>query len=531
MEDDSVDVDDDDDDDDNNVDGQDDSDYDEEVNEDDEEISSAPEIQEEESQKPQTSPKVGDSKYEVLSRTGKGESVISTLESESKAEEEQGSAWEIKKDSNQRTRKSARKDLKAGKSSVQMEKPSDTAADNGVEKHVTKTIASSRSPKHSKKASQQPVTISQSSPGGSITGAATIEKQEDKMKQKDKGASPSSSQNAPTHPTVSKGGRSKTRIDESHTPKTKSRSGRGKNVRASKDGTPANRKDNDGDASIINSIGSVLRPPPGLAPPPGFGGTSAPTPTPALNTSFESVNGNRPSLQTIINSQLTDSKELTLQVGVPSLIGSSFGQTGTGAGELLFPGSIGHLGLGDHSTRQGAECSFAFPSETPTSGISGLETATLQSSGNGNISIAASHQESLAPVLVPEDGQSGFDVMDFLDSILNEGAPLDDLEEATTTGAPAGSTLAPTPVLANPWAAEAKSRASAYGISFDEDDDTSSNASPMFPVPEGNSAEGGQVGGLGAIPLLTPAAILNAEDVDIDQDNKAVSFFAGLVNE
>jgi hypothetical protein len=86
-------------------------------------------------------------------------------------------------------------------------------------------------------------------------------------------------------------------------------------------------------------------------------------------------------------------------------------------------------------------------------------------------------------------------------------------------------------VLANPWAAEAKSRASAYGISFDEDDDTSSNASPMFPVPEGNSADGGQVGGLGAIPLLTPAAILNAEDADIDQDDKAVSFFAGLGNE
>ena len=236
----------------------------------------------------------------------------------------------IKKDSNQRTRKSARKDLKAVKSSVQTEKPSETAADSGLEQHVTKANVSPRSPKHSKKANQQPVATSQSSPGESLTGTATLEKQKNKTNQKDKGASPQSLKKAPIHHTVSKGGRSKTRTDEAHTPKTKSKSVKGKNVRAAKEGTSTNRKDKDGDASIVNSGGTVLRPPPGLAPPPGFGGpsTDAPTPTRALNTSFESVNENHPTLESILNSQLTDSTELTLEVGVPSSIGSTFRQTG-----------------------------------------------------------------------------------------------------------------------------------------------------------------------------------------------------------
>merc|ERR1712012_998815 len=91
------------------------------------------------------------------------------------------------------------------------------------------------------------------------------------------------------------------------------------------------------------------------------------------------------------------------------------------------------------------------------------------------------------PALLNEDAQSGFDVMDILDGILQDGSntqeePAVELE-APAPGTPSrivgGTTGNPTitQVLANPWATESKSRAAAYGISFDDDDENNVNSS------------------------------------------------------
>jgi hypothetical protein len=149
------------------------------------------------------------------------------------------------------------------------------------------------------------------------------------------------------------------------------------------------------------------------------------------------------------------------------------------------------------------------------------------------------------PALLNEDAESGFDVRDFLDGILQDGSPTESeptLEiEPPAPGTPSGIVVgaagnaSSTPVSANPWAME--SRASAYGISFDEEEGINATASTteLDDILKGSSMERVIAGGLGGnIPLLTPAVILNAEgknSVDAEEDDKAISFYAGLLDE
>jgi len=283
---------------------------------------------------------------------------------------------------------------------------------------------------------------------------------------------------------------------------------------------------------LIDSGAQPLRPPPGLAPPPGFGGSQASTTVSSVTQAhlpFESSMENQPSLQTIPSPNPSVSPEVVLQVAAPtSSVGLTFPQPSSSESNLLFPGN-----LGEPPALAGTERNFSFAPPTP-SAIPGLGSTGPAQPGDVNLTSASRDP----PVLFPEENQNGFDVMDFLDSILNEGAPLDEPDEQANAGLAPGATLGgagnATPILANPWATEGKSRASAYGISFDDDDDNSSDASPMLQALEGSSGErtAGTVGLGGVIPLLTPAAILNAgEDMELDEDENAVSFFAGLVDE
>lgn len=75
--------------------------------------------------------------------------------------------------------------------------------------------------------------------------------------------------------------------------------------------------------------------------------------------------------------------------------------------------------------------------------------------------------------------------------------------------------------MSNPWATEKKSRASAYGISFDDTEE----GGTIHPQEERN--------GLAPIPLLTPAAILlsGQNNEDADEDDRALSFYASLTEE
>ena len=86
--------------------------------------------------------------------------------------------------------------------------------------------------------------------------------------------------------------------------------------------------------------------------------------------------------------------------------------------------------------------------------------------------------------------QKGFDVMDFLDSILDDGGSGQEADQNQDPGMLLSET-SDVPFLSNPWASERKSWAAAYGISFDDADDTSSEASPIFNVRAATPTEEG----------------------------------------
>jgi hypothetical protein len=126
--------------------------------------------------------------------------------------------------------------------------------------------------------------------------------------------------------------------------------------------------------------------------------------------------------------------------------------------------------------------------------------------------------------------QNGFDVMDFLDSILNDGVSA---EQETDQSQDPGMLLpgaSDAPLLSNPWASERKSRAAAYGISFDDVDDMSSEASPILNVRAATPTDEGS--SFGNIPLLTPAAILlSGQEEEGDDADGVHSFYASLMGE
>lgn len=277
----------------------------------------------------------------------------------------------------------------------------------------------------------------------------------------------------------------------------------------------------------------ILRPPPGLAPPPGFAGSMAstsPKPIPNVYISSESMDGRQDSLTTVLDSALSYS-EIDLPL-TPSRsdVPLHFTDGAAGGSDFFFTRNIGGLNSTAANT---AEDTFNFPvSQSPTMAGHGIAGSRPQADGT----LRSPGAGSTSPALLNETthSQDGFDVMEFLDSILNERAPLDDAREESevppSTAAVVGIGNSITPVLDNPWATEGRSRAAAYGISFDEDDDNSSNGSQIFNVISNSGDEASP--GFGRIPLLTPAAILNAEqDKDVDDGDMVVSFYSGLVDE
>jgi hypothetical protein len=118
-----------------------------------------------------------------------------------------------------------------------------------------------------------------------------------------------------------------------------------------------------------------------------------------------------------------------------------------------------------------------------------------------------------------DNSRNGFDVMDFLDGILDDGVANEQEGEQSSTPSSLLAGASDVPLTSNPWATEKKSRAAAYGINFD-DSDSGLNA----PLTTGDES------GLASFPLLTPAAILMAgqgDDGD-DDDDRALSFYARL---
>jgi hypothetical protein len=128
---------------------------------------------------------------------------------------------------------------------------------------------------------------------------------------------------------------------------------------------------------------------------------------------------------------------------------------------------------------------------------------------------APADDDLLDVLLQNQDGtRIEFDVMDFLDSILDDVGSSDE-HRVTTVSPSIIAAPAEVPLTSNPWAsAKRSSRAAAYGINVDE-------------------SEGGDESSSGPFPLLTPAAILMAghREEDGDEDDRAFSFYARLTDD
>jgi len=281
-------------------------------------------------------------------------------------------------------------------------------------------------------------------------------------------------------------------------------------------------------AAHVNKVQPILTPPPGFGTPQMM---NVPV-SPSVNTQFPP----RPA---------TESKlSLETMLLSPALTGGS-NDADLSLSDLLFTG----VSIRDSN-----------PSPTMPPTMHGFRVADVaMTSENASALPPPIVEEQWLPTILNNDAESGFDVMDFLDGILQDGSnseddvPAAEIIELSAPGTPsriivggtggnATTTTTATPVSANPWARE--SRAAAYGISFDDDDDEDGNignASTTMGLDgllKGSSMDKGiPVGHLGGnIPLLTPAAILNAEENNniaavVEEDDKAISFYAGLLEE
>ena len=269
-----------------------------------------------------------------------------------------------------------------------------------------------------------------------------------------------------------------------------------------------------------------LRPPPGLAPPPGFGQE----PQNELAPLSISAGGGQPGLGPMLTAVLSN-PDLTLTGSSPSAA-LPFSKVSTGRSDLLFTGNIGETrpeSSYEPSATLATDSKMPFPvhASPPMTGLG----ANSEGIGLGQGGYTEQMSPSTTPINALLDNrntsQNGFDVMDFLDSILNDGGPAEQESEDPGMLLAGGSDA---PLLSNPWASEGKSRAAAYGISFDNADDMSSEASPILDVRAATPTDEGSA--FGNIPLLTPAAILlSGQDDEGNDEDRAQSFYTSLMGE
>ena len=257
--------------------------------------------------------------------------------------------------------------------------------------------------------------------------------------------------------------------------------------------------------SVNQAQNHSFRLPPGLAPPPGFGQdpqseTSQASPPP-------SDGGNEPTLGPILSAAL--SKPDSNLTASPPSAALPYSQIHSGLTDLLFSGNVGETmpEAAHENVNPSQEAEIPYP-------VHGSPTmAEMKENQDAGTSVQSGYHEAVVPILTPMDkilddpngSQNGFDVMDFLDSILNDGVST---EQGTGQSQDPGMLLAEAsdvPLLSNPWASEGKSRAAAYGISFDDVDDRSSEASPVSNVNATIPTVEGSV--ISNIPLLTPASL------------------------
>ena len=306
----------------------------------------------------------------------------------------------------------------------------------------------------------------------------------------------------------------------------------------------------------------TIRPPPGLAPPPGFG---------AFGRPISDASSNSPLLQP---SDLISAPPDALSAGLSSL--SPFDDTSEAALKLL----SSPVTPSNNNTQSGPASSSLFHTirktqENQLGSLSHGSLTDLAVEGEGLLSLVdknsgldmkGNDSERLLSLVDPpridpmaaggeeEDSGSallglggGFNVMDFLDNILDEtqhSAEVQERDDSDHQSETSGEALSPTPVLAittDPWAlpntdVNQSSRAAAYGIAVEEDDGiggaSSSIVQAFLASPDRRSD------GLDAVPLWTPEAVMQVgsafgQEDESDEDDvyhSGSSFFSNIGN-
>ncbi|CAB9521372.1 expressed unknown protein [Seminavis robusta] len=262
----------------------------------------------------------------------------------------------------------------------------------------------------------------------------------------------------------------------------------------------------------------VLRPPPGLAPPPGFGAQDATAP-PLSRPTYEAPL--LPPSAFLSDASILGSPSSTV-LGTPA---RSLGDSAFGA---LSPSILNVSG--EHASLAGIN------SETPLRGVSSV----LPRSAAGEALLASVASTPLdrpleSPFQPPRNSADGFDVMDFLDSILNEGnsapppeaspqrpsdpflagnrSPVPALASTTPVQPPLTSTPLQPLFSSDPWATERQPRALAYGITIDDNGGAAKDLTSASLHSLGESQDSNP------IPLLDTAAILSVPVVDDASEN------------
>lgn len=291
---------------------------------------------------------------------------------------------------------------------------------------------------------------------------------------------------------------------------------------------------------------SILRPPPGLAPPPGFGNTGG-------NNSACNNHTTPKNARSLPGGDLPPMHESLSQLA-PILRG--LGKTTTDAAQGSF--------FGSPTTLNEASTSNLFNSLLGhSSALFGESSAGLTDLSHPSLSM---DEDIISRPCAPsspgshslsDDGRSprgdgrpllglggGFNVMDFLDSILNDpksreegeqgaNGPAELLVETTgTISEPVvgGTIISALPLSANPWAPSGmSSRAAAYGIAVD-DPPVESGIVHAILAASPNRENSVYPLEASAVTLLTPAVFFPHNDND-DDDYNSGSFFAHLLGE
>eukprot|EP00526_Cylindrotheca_closterium_P004158 CAMPEP_0113639450 /NCGR_PEP_ID=MMETSP0017_2-20120614/20692_1 /TAXON_ID=2856 /ORGANISM="Cylindrotheca closterium" /LENGTH=2345 /DNA_ID=CAMNT_0000550657 /DNA_START=114 /DNA_END=7151 /DNA_ORIENTATION=- /assembly_acc=CAM_ASM_000147 len=383
--------------------------------------------------------------------SNKAVSTTSTAKQGGKAAEKKDRNKRVQNVSQQKTGakdrvKSQNQSKKAARGSTEQAKDGQSASKESQKDKVAKTEkgrkerATETQPKESQK---DKVTKSEKGRKDRATETQPKESQKDKVTKSEKGRKDRATDTEPKAEKTSKRKKKKSKKDRQDAAANKGLSPKSREKKAQ--ATAVSEKSVKDQASA-----PLLRPPPGLAPPPGFQTDSALNEDPsALPSPFG------PMLDSVLPSDGTGTE---LSPALAFLQGDGQNDplynrrdSGTTPLPILAEATVNQPFFGSPAgIRDGNQQQQQRPS---------LETGFIPP----------------APIDTSAERDNGFDVMDFLGSILNESVP--EQEPLESFNRDPSLLAGNSPIYSNPWATEGQSRASAYGIAFEPESEASRQSS------------------------------------------------------